>query len=142
MVSEASRPSRQSSASPLTGEKCKICIESEANVVFQPCGHRTTCQECSVRCKVCLTCAVPIQEKVDLDGMPVRGREQNQTTPRDLDSRLQELEDRHTCNICMEKPRDVVFMCGHGSCKVCAENLDLCHMCRVPIERKIALYLD
>ncbi|XP_075745816.1 E3 ubiquitin-protein ligase MIB2 isoform X3 [Rhipicephalus microplus] len=141
-VSEASRVTRQSSASPLTREKCKICIESEANVVFQPCGHRTTCQECSVRCKVCLTCAVPIQEKVDLDGMPVRGREQNQTTPRDLDSRLQELEDRHTCNICMEKPRDVVFMCGHGSCKVCAENLDLCHMCRVPIERKIALYLD
>ncbi|KAL1420832.1 hypothetical protein MTO96_023687 [Rhipicephalus appendiculatus] len=141
-ASEASRASRRSSASPQGGEKCKICVESEANVVFKPCGHRMTCQECCIRCKVCLTCAVPVQAKVNLDGTPVRSREQNQTTQKELDRRLQELEDRHTCNICMEKPRDVVFLCGHGSCKACAGNLDRCHMCRVPIERKIDLYVD
>ncbi|XP_037513478.2 E3 ubiquitin-protein ligase MIB2-like [Rhipicephalus sanguineus] len=139
---EASKASRQGSAGPQGREKCKICVESEANVVFEPCGHRMTCQECCVRCKVCLTCAVPVQAKVNPDGTPIRSREQNQTTQKELDSRLQELEDRHTCNICMEKPRDVVFLCGHGSCKVCAGNMDLCHMCRVPIERKITLYLD
>lgn len=139
---ESSRALRTRSASPQGGGQCTICIESEANVVFKPCGHRTTCRECSVRCKVCLTCAVPVQAKVNLDGTPVRGRETNQRTQEELDARLQELEERHTCSICMENPRDVVFLCGHGSCSVCAGNLDLCHMCRQPIERKIALYLE
>ncbi|XP_075541742.1 E3 ubiquitin-protein ligase MIB2-like isoform X1 [Dermacentor variabilis] len=139
---ESSRALRQSSASPLGGGLCKICMESEANVVFKPCGHRTACRECCMRCKVCLTCAGPVQEKVNLDGTPVRGRETNQRTQEELDTRLRDLEDRHMCGICMEKPRDVAFLCGHGSCSVCAGNLDLCHMCRQPIEKKISLYLE
>lgn len=131
---------RGSLTGPQGDVKCKICRESDANVVFKPCGHQATCVECCARCKVCVTCSVPVQAKVNLDGTPVRSLEQNQRTQEELDSRLQELEDRHTCGICMDKPRDVVFLCGHGSCAVCAGNLNLCHMCRTPIERKIALY--
>lgn len=141
VVSEASKAKN---ARRSDDGRCKICMESEANVIFQPCGHQMTCQDCCRRCKVCLTCAVAIESKVGLDGTPVRGTEANQKAnaelERELDSRVRELEDRHTCGICMDRPRDTVFLCGHGACSVCSDNLYLCHMCRLPIQKKIPLY--
>ncbi|XP_077510591.1 E3 ubiquitin-protein ligase MIB2-like [Amblyomma americanum] len=142
VVSDASKA--ESAARSANDGQCKICMEAEANVIFQPCGHQMTCEDCCRRCKVCLTCAVRVEAKVSLDGTPITGPEANQKAnaerDRELDSRVRELEDRHTCGICVDRPRDIAFLCGHGACSVCSENLYLCHMCRRPIERKIALY--
>lgn len=120
--------------------QCKICADAEADVVFKPCGHRVTCQECCLRCKLCLVCAKPVQAKVLSDGQPVQATQANQRRQQELDTRLQELEERHQCAICMERTRNVVFLCGHGACAECSANLDCCHMCRVPVERKIPIF--
>lgn len=132
--------SRQGSRGAAEAVQCKICADAEADVVFRPCGHRVTCQECCLRCKLCLTCAKPVQSKVRADGQPVQATQANQRRQQELDSRLQELEDRHQCAICMERQRSVVFLCGHSACAECSENLDRCHMCRVPVERKIPIF--
>ena len=57
-----------------------------------------------------------------------------------LKSKIAAIEDMITCNICMEKVKNVAFLCGHGSCYTCAQSLTSCHMCRLPITTRINLY--
>lgn len=57
-----------------------------------------------------------------------------------LESKIQEIEETHCCSICMERRRNVAFLCGHGACSKCAETLKTCHMCRKSIAKKINLY--
>ncbi|XP_037513510.1 uncharacterized protein LOC119390054 [Rhipicephalus sanguineus] len=62
------------------------------------------------------------------------------TAQTELATKLRELEVTLQCVICMERRRNVAFLCGHSACAVCAEILTACHMCRVPIARRITLY--
>lgn len=57
-----------------------------------------------------------------------------------LESRIAEIEESYTCSICMERRRNVAFLCGHGACDDCSQTLRTCHMCRKLIARKINLY--
>lgn len=57
-----------------------------------------------------------------------------------LEDKFAEIEEVYSCNICMERVRKIVFMCGHGTCIKCSHSLTSCHMCRMPISRKIHLY--
>jgi len=43
---------------------CKICHRSEIQVVFLPCGHLVSCNNCSPSVSVCPLCKVPISEKI------------------------------------------------------------------------------
>lgn len=142
---------------PSRGAECQICLESPASVTFEPCGHRMACEDCSVRMKKCLTCKDVITRKVDAAGKVVvpspGGGRQHQLGGgggggasvslerlRQLESRLQEMEEWQGCSICLERRRNVAFLCGHGACSVCAHTLRQCHMCRRAITRKIFLY--
>lgn len=57
-----------------------------------------------------------------------------------LERRLNEMEENIMCSICMERKRDMAFLCGHTVCSTCGEELRICHMCRKPISKKINLY--
>ncbi len=59
---------------------------------------------------------------------------------RELETKVQELEDGQSCSICMERARNVAFLCGHTACSNCAQPLKTCHICRKPITKKINLY--
>ncbi|UJR29929.1 hypothetical protein I4U23_017476 [Adineta vaga] len=59
---------------------------------------------------------------------------------RDLETKVQELEDGQSCSICIERSRNVPFLCGHTACSNCAHPLRTCHICRKPITKKINLY--
>lgn len=130
--------------------ECQICLESPASVTFEPCGHRMACEDCSVRMKKCLTCREVITRKLNASGKVVApsgsGRQGGAGGPvslerlRQLELRLQEMEEWQGCSICLERRRNVAFLCGHGACSVCAQTLRMCHMCRRPITRKIFLY--
>ena len=43
---------------------CKICMDEEVSVVFQPCGHLSCCAECASGMELCPMCRAPIQEKI------------------------------------------------------------------------------
>ncbi|KAL2246889.1 E3 ubiquitin-protein ligase RGLG2-like [Sesamum indicum] len=44
------------------------------------------------------------------------------------------------CPICLSSPKDMAFGCGHQTCCECGRELQLCPICRSPIETRIKLY--
>lgn len=47
-------------------EKCKICVENKAIIVFVPCGHNRTCKECSDKIVECPFCKQKIESKIKI----------------------------------------------------------------------------
>ncbi len=43
---------------------CKVCLKSEANGVFIPCGHNVTCYVCAKHCKECPLCRKEVFEVI------------------------------------------------------------------------------
>lgn len=43
---------------------CKICLEEEARVVFDPCGHLCCCDDCSKQLKACPMCRDHVQKSI------------------------------------------------------------------------------
>ncbi|CAG0898529.1 unnamed protein product [Darwinula stevensoni] len=94
-------------------EECLVCCEAESNIRFEPCGHSITCEECCVRMKKCIVCSTIIVKKFSIsDGRPVKRNDRL----RYLEERMAEMEEYHMCSICMERRRNVAFLCGHGAC--------------------------
>jgi len=59
---------------------------------------------------------------------------------KELEAKIETLEDKLLCSICMDRPSNVAFLCGHLACFQCAQTLNKCHICRVDIDKKIELY--
>ncbi|XP_037512118.1 uncharacterized protein LOC119388778 [Rhipicephalus sanguineus] len=83
---------------------------------------------------------VSTNDHAEADEASENGNREIPGTSGDLIRKLRELEDALTCAICMERRRKVVFMCGHTACSSCATRIDVCHICRRPIERMIRLH--
>jgi len=121
---------------PSTSTECRICCESTHLVTFEPCQHQIVCFDCSKRMKKCLECDKIISNKIaSPDTAPKSDRLLHA-----LEAKVQDLEDRFLCSICMERNKTIVFLCGHGACPQCSETLSTCHMCRSVITKKIFLY--
>lgn len=77
-----------------------------------------------------------------IDGRVVSGKSRQRSADRlrYLETKIAEIEEVHCCPICMERRRNVVFLCGHGACDRCSCTLTMCHMCRTVISKKINLY--
>lgn len=58
----------------------------------------------------------------------------------ELENKIEELKDQQCCSICMDRPNNIAFTCGHLACSKCAQSLKECHMCRKDIHQKITLY--
>lgn len=125
-------------------EECIVCNEVLVLITFQPCYHQISCEECGIRMKKCLSCGTVIEKRISTSGKIVSNKgEQRQPSAdrlRYLESKIMEIEETHCCSICMERRRNVAFLCGHGACSRCAETLKICHMCRKTIVKKINLY--
>lgn len=44
--------------------KCKVCLDSEWEVMFQPCNHLCCCRSCGERVETCPVCRSPIESRV------------------------------------------------------------------------------
>lgn len=123
--------------------ECTVCSElSEENVCLEPCGHKPACEDCASRMKKCLQCGCCVQKRVTKDGrvIPAKSRQPSAERMRYLECKIAEIEETHGCSICMERRRNIVFLCGHGACAKCADTLKTCHMCRKTITKKIPIY--
>lgn len=123
--------------------ECLVCSDlSEENVRLEPCNHKPACEDCSSRMKKCLQCGKLVQKRVTKDGriIPAKSRQPSAERMRYLECKIAEIEESHACSICMERKRNVVFLCGHGTCSKCADTLKTCHMCRKTITKKIPIY--
>ena len=145
---------------------CVLCDELEANVRFMPCNHNEVCLGCAPRIKKCIKCQTVITGKTDLqgndastaamaavastsgasslfDGASGAARDAFGASNEELAqlrSKLEQLEDAALCQICIERPKNVVFLCGHIFCQVCASSLQLCPICRQVVSRMIPIY--
>jgi E3 ubiquitin-protein ligase mind-bomb len=132
---------------------CQICCEPMQKklkpVRFEPCGHVIVCADCCTRMKRCLECKLRIERKIvikrdnnghedDDDDDEVKSLKTMKLY--DLEAKVHDWEEHYLCSICMERKKNVAFLCGHGACSQCVETLRCCHMCRGPISQKINLY--
>ena len=151
--SESELPSITSNTSTTdsTIADCQICCEKMVGhnkpVKLEPCGHVIVCSECCTRMKRCIECKMPIERKVvqevqELDNGSEKDEVRSLKTMRlkDLEAKNRDWEEHYLCSICMERKKNVAFLCGHGACDVCVETLKKCHMCRGSITEKIHLY--
>lgn len=148
---------------PIAIGECIVCNDVLPFVRFEPCTHQISCEECAIRMKKCLSCGITIDRRIsaygrDLTVNQLSGQQQqqhhlvhqqqfNQTNRQPsvdrllyLENKILEIEETHCCSICMERKRNVAFLCGHSACSKCAETLKTCHMCRKTIVKKINLY--
>ncbi|KAK4392936.1 E3 ubiquitin-protein ligase RGLG2 [Sesamum angolense] len=51
-----------------------------------------------------------------------------------------EFDNFQICPICLSNPKDMAFGCGHQTCCDCGQDLQLCPICRTPIQTRIKLY--
>ncbi|OAD58844.1 E3 ubiquitin-protein ligase MIB2 [Eufriesea mexicana] len=80
------------------------------------------------------------EKKSEEDQGKEREKDKDLERLRYLETRVADLEEANMCSICMERRRNVAFLCGHGACEHCAAPLKTCHMCRKVITKKINLY--
>jgi len=40
----------------------------------------------------------------------------------------------------MDRLKNMIFLCGHGTCQMCGDRMHECPICRKPIEKRILLY--
>jgi E3 ubiquitin-protein ligase mind-bomb len=57
-----------------------------------------------------------------------------------LQQELHHLKEKTLCMVCMDRRKNCVFLCGHGTCQLCADKLGECPICRKPLKKKIILF--
>ncbi|XP_060860321.1 E3 ubiquitin-protein ligase mind-bomb isoform X1 [Metopolophium dirhodum] len=98
------------------------------------------------------------QEKIDIANAPIP--EERQNSPMDvapinppdvlepglvekLMQQLSDLKEMNMCPVCLDRLKNMVFMCGHGTCQLCGDRMapgQPCPICRKPVAHKILLY--
>ncbi|CAF4249009.1 unnamed protein product [Adineta steineri] len=124
--------------------------------MYKPCGHLIACDECSSLMKKCLICRVPIDSivsfqelcsenntnvpvKSEIVTLPINNVNETTTVAR-LQQQLDEIREQVHCPICMDRLKNMVFLCGHGLCQSCGDRVQECPICRKQIEKSIILY--
>eukprot|EP00794_Sanderia_malayensis_P003708 gene3708-4228_t len=132
----------------VTATDCLICDENIADVLFEPCKHMVCCPGCAFRMVRCVYCKTTINAKFDKNHQPLSlpidaeaaKYDELLNSLKNLEAKVRDIESASTCTICMDRPRNIMFLCGHGTCEICSPSLRVCPICREPIEKKIAVF--
>ena len=137
--------SSDSSKNMTNVEECVICSDNKANVQFLPCRHVVTCDTCADIVKKCVKCRQTITDKVNVqfnDNKSLQ-KQVNAATNDDVEKLQQQLDDmkeQSLCPVCLDRSKNMIFLCGHGSCQMCGDRLHECPICRKVVEKRILLY--
>ncbi|KAL3868374.1 hypothetical protein ACJMK2_041187 [Sinanodonta woodiana] len=135
-------------------EECVVCSDKKASVLFQPCGHMCACEGCAALMKKCVQCRSSIEKLVPFivccggtpppapqpAGIMNNGAKDVTKDLQKLQQQLQDIKDQTCCPVCMDRLRNMIFMCGHGTCQMCGDRMDECPICRKPVKNRILLY--
>ncbi|PIN88193.1 hypothetical protein AB205_0169350 [Aquarana catesbeiana] len=143
-------------------EECVVCSDKKAAVLFQPCGHMCACENCASLMKKCVQCRALVERRVpfvmccsgkagedvtdDTAGgnIPVLQKDKDNTNVnadvQKLQQQLQDIKEQTMCPVCLDRLKNMIFMCGHGTCQLCGDRMSECPICRKAIERRILLY--
>ncbi|KAI0227644.1 E3 ubiquitin-protein ligase MIB1 [Lamellibrachia satsuma] len=138
-------------------EECVVCSDKKASVLFQPCGHMCACEGCGGLMKKCVQCRSSIEHMVPFivccggtpppapvtTGLLMNNGQQDNGGGGDvtkLQQQLQDIKDQTCCPVCMDRLKNMIFLCGHGTCQMCGDRMHECPICRKGIEKRILLY--
>ena len=57
-----------------------------------------------------------------------------------LCQQLQDIKEQTMCPVCLDRLKNMVFLCGHGACQLCADRMTECPICRKPLEKRILCF--
>ncbi|CAG4944475.1 unnamed protein product [Colias eurytheme] len=57
-----------------------------------------------------------------------------------LQQQLQDIKEQTMCPICLDRLKNMIFLCGHGMCQMCGDCITVCPICRKLVEKRILLY--
>ncbi|XP_050005023.1 E3 ubiquitin-protein ligase MIB1 [Alexandromys fortis] len=143
-------------------EECVVCSDKKAAVLFQPCGHMCACENCASLMKKCVQCRAVVERRVpfimccggkssedpsdDVSSgtIPVLQKDKDNTNVnadvQKLQQQLQDIKEQTMCPVCLDRLKNMIFLCGHGTCQLCGDRMSECPICRKAIERRILLY--
>ena len=124
--------------------------------MYKPCGHLIACDECACLMKKCFICRSAVESIVNFHELCTIQQEcttmksDNTSSSSNnvsdavalarLQQQLQEIREQVHCPICMDRLKNMVFLCGHGVCQSCGDRVQECPICRKQIEKSIILY--
>lgn len=88
-----------------------------------------------------LTGGVPV-EPVCLTGalMNNGSRDTSNSDIQKLQQQLQDIKEQTMCPVCLDRLKNMIFLCGHGTCQMCGDRMSECPICRKQVEKRILLY--
>ena len=57
-----------------------------------------------------------------------------------LKQELADIKEQTLCPVCLDRLKNMIFLCGHGTCQMCGDRVSECPICRKTVERRIQLY--
>ncbi|KAI8427994.1 hypothetical protein MSG28_002298 [Choristoneura fumiferana] len=57
-----------------------------------------------------------------------------------LQQQLQDIKEQTMCPVCLDRLKNMIFLCGHGMCQMCGDRIAVCPICRKQVEKRILLY--
>ncbi|KAK9869360.1 hypothetical protein WA026_003117 [Henosepilachna vigintioctopunctata] len=57
-----------------------------------------------------------------------------------LQQQLQDIKEQTMCPVCLDRLKNMIFLCGHGLCQMCGDQMTECPICRKAVEKRILLY--
>uniref|UniRef100_U5EJK2 RING-type E3 ubiquitin transferase n=1 Tax=Corethrella appendiculata TaxID=1370023 RepID=U5EJK2_9DIPT len=57
-----------------------------------------------------------------------------------LQQQLHDIREQTMCPVCFDRIKNMVFLCGHGTCQMCGDQIEFCPICRKTVEKRILLF--
>ncbi|KFM59314.1 E3 ubiquitin-protein ligase MIB1, partial [Stegodyphus mimosarum] len=149
-------------------EECVVCSDKRASVLFKPCGHMCACDGCAALMKKCVQCRAQIDKVIPFivccggtvltwaglsilqasttpastPGMMMNNgcRDNSHNDIQKLQQQLQDIKEQTMCPVCLDRLKNMIFLCGHGTCQMCGDRMSECPICRKGVEKRILLY--
>jgi len=68
------------------------------------------------------------------------GRDRSLQDVQKLQQQLADIKEQTMCPVCLDRLKNMIFLCGHGTCQMCGDRMSECPICRKTVERRILLY--
>jgi len=68
------------------------------------------------------------------------GRDTSMRDVQKLQQQLADIKEQTMCPVCLDRLKNMIFLCGHGTCQMCGDRMSECPICRKTVERRILLY--
>ncbi|KAF2905082.1 hypothetical protein ILUMI_01096 [Ignelater luminosus] len=84
---------------------------------------------------------VPSTSDINIQGNVMNnGNRDTSNDIQKLQQQLQDIKEQTMCPVCLDRLKNMIFLCGHGLCQMCGDQMTECPICRKAVEKRILLY--